>query len=179
MREKRNRVGRPSKGELTAYEKKLCDKLREIRKDHAMTQTDICEKVLEPFGYRTTQNTYRQYETGKRRVPESIIDAFIKYFDLDPAELDPMVRSNQQRERKAELYGDPDFYFLLRMISDYVGWKIQTIDDSLNITFRKGNKHRIVTYDRLHELVKSMDTFINCMLGKIDELFNDNNSSGS
>ncbi len=183
MRRKRNRVGRPSKGELTQYEKRLCEKLREIRIEHGMTQTDICEKVLEPFGHKTTQNTYRQYETGKRRVPEQFIDAFSKYFNLDLADLDPRIRMiqqmDQQAERKAELDGDPEQFFLLRLMSDYVGWKIQYIDEDFNITFRNGNKQRRVPCNQFNEFVRAIDPFMDGILRKIDELFEDNNSSGS
>ena len=50
-------------------------RLRDIREDRDITQSEIAEYL------RIRQNTYSQYETGKRQIPVEILIKLSHFFD--------------------------------------------------------------------------------------------------
>ena len=71
--------GRPYKGPLTEKDQANREILVNIRRQSGMTQREFCEKVLR--NRHTTPNSYRQYETGERRVPEWMLREVDMYFN--------------------------------------------------------------------------------------------------
>lgn len=71
--------GRPYKGPLTEKDQANREILVNIRRQSGMTQSEFCEKVLR--NRHTTPNSYRQYETGERRVPEWLLREVDMYFN--------------------------------------------------------------------------------------------------
>lgn len=51
-------------------------KIRDLREDRDLTQTDIA-KVL-----YCRQNTYNQYETGKRQLPQQALVKLCMYYNV-------------------------------------------------------------------------------------------------
>ena len=70
--------GRPPKGPLTERDQANREILVNIRRQSGMTQREFCENVFK--NRSITANSYRQYETGERRVPEWLLREVDMYF---------------------------------------------------------------------------------------------------
>ena len=70
--------GRPYKGALTERDQANREILVNIRRQSGMTQREFCENVFK--NRSITANSYRQYETGERRVPEWLLREVDMYF---------------------------------------------------------------------------------------------------
>ena len=53
-------------------------KLRELREDRDLKQSEIAEYL------HIQQNTYSQYENGKRQIPIELLIALAKYYQTSP-----------------------------------------------------------------------------------------------
>ncbi|MBQ8971487.1 MAG: helix-turn-helix transcriptional regulator [Clostridia bacterium] len=51
-------------------------RLRELREDHDLTQRELAEML------HVSQNTYSQYETGKRQFPIELLIKVSEYYNV-------------------------------------------------------------------------------------------------
>lgn len=53
-----------------------CERIRALREDSDVTQTALCKYL------NIAQNTYSQYENGKREIPINILIKLCKFYDV-------------------------------------------------------------------------------------------------
>ena len=171
--------GRPKKGEIQPLEKELCYRIKEVRMKHGYTQKDICEKVLVEVKKDSTmnENSYRRYENGRLRVPEWMVEAFIKCFpedkdyiigykeqDIENANEDRKI----QNELRAELENGYEGFCFNRYL-DSLGYKIIKIDEDLKVTFYNKEKVFKLRIEQYRKLVNEVENII-------EKSFKDNTS---
>ncbi len=172
MRRKKEptKIGRPSKGELTPLEMAECEYLRKIREAHNMTQQDICDKVLILSGRYSENpaqaNSYRQYESGKHRIPSWMKDCFSKYFDLprgsfdDPSGTMEKVVNDQklQAERLADYIYTPADQYVLNLIR--LNYKLVRINENYDMILNHRGTIFTISREGFAELSESIEKLI-------------------
>lgn len=83
-------------------------RLRDLREDHDLTQENVAKYL------HCAQNTYHQYETGKRQIPLTLLKKLALYYNTSIDYIleltddiktlhSPKTISNNKKQKKAEL----------------------------------------------------------------------------
>lgn len=171
------KVGRPPKGELTENEKAECSFLKQIREANKMTQQDICEEVLSRSDRynadkQPNPNVYRQYESGKQRIPSWMKDCFSKYFDIPRDQFDDptgsidqeIQKQRMQSERIADYTSTPDDHYLFNLLRYY--YRFIGIDEEYNLIFRNRGKLLKISGQEFTDLSKNVRLQIDEVINK-------------
>ena len=154
MKRKTSSIGRPK----VDIDQQLAKRIKDLR------GTMSRQKFIDTLNIKQvkndelmTPNQYRQFEEGIRSFPESVIEAILKYFEMDifelkgiePFDSDTISKKNQLY---AELMGDYDIWSLLTY-AKRCGYEITEISDDINeIKLTKDRNTYIYTYNQLQAL---------------------------
>lgn len=159
-------IGRPKK---TPIKQKEIDFIKQFRKDNQLTQQGVCDIINQHRANPTPldANNYRQFEYGRRRMPDEIKDILSREFNIERKLFDGwseeeekfIDESNQNRERIAEINCEFENHATL-MIMDCYGASLLKVDENFNLFFNFKNRIIQLTFSEFKNIANELKKII-------------------